>query len=83
MPDIEVFYRTAYEIAAGECLLATTNVLFRSELLTAFIAQERIEGGWYWHLPDGEPNGPFATESEALVDAQDARDVAHDGNGAQ
>jgi hypothetical protein len=32
--------------------------------------------GWYWWpcfpgcLPDGEPNGPFATEAEALADAQ-------------
>lgn len=33
--------------------------------------------GWYWWacfpgcLPDGEPNGPFATEAEAIADAQD------------
>jgi hypothetical protein len=33
--------------------------------------------GWYWQscfsgcLPDGEPVGPFATEAEALADAQD------------
>ena len=32
---------------------------------------------WYWWscfpgcLPDGEPNGPFETEAEALADAQD------------
>lgn len=32
--------------------------------------------GWYWQacfpgcLPDGEPMGPFATEAEALADAQ-------------
>ena len=32
--------------------------------------------GWYWWscfpgcLPDGEPNGPFETEAEALADAQ-------------
>ncbi len=31
---------------------------------------------WYWWscfpgcLPDGEPNGPFATEAEAIADAQ-------------
>lgn len=31
--------------------------------------------GWYWWacfpgcLPDGEPNGPFATEAEAIADA--------------
>lgn len=32
--------------------------------------------GWYWWscfpgcLPDGDPNGPFATEDEAITDAQ-------------
>ncbi len=34
------------------------------------------EPGWYWWycfpgcLPDGEPNGPFDTEAEAIADAQ-------------
>ena len=42
----------------------------------------RVDGwetgqGWYWWscfpgcLPDSDPNGPFATEAEALADAQD------------
>ena len=36
------------------------------------------EAGWYWWscfpgcLPDGEPNGPFTTEAEAVADAQGA-----------
>ena len=35
--------------------------------------------GWYWQsclpgcLPDGEPNGPFDTEQEAIEDAQAGR----------
>ena len=35
------------------------------------------EQGWYWWpcfpgcLPDGDPVGPFATEAEALADAQE------------
>jgi len=35
-----------------------------------------FQDGWYWHscfpgcMPDGEPMGPFATEPEALADAQ-------------
>lgn len=39
---------------------------------------EPLDAGWYWWacfpgcLPDGEPSGPFNTESEALADAQDA-----------
>ena len=33
--------------------------------------------GWYWWscfpgcLPDGDPSGPFATEADALADAQE------------
>jgi hypothetical protein len=36
------------------------------------------ESGWYWWpcfpgcMPDGEPNGPFETEQEAIDDAQEA-----------
>ena len=35
------------------------------------------ESGWYWWscfpgcLPDGDPNGPFATQAEAIADAQE------------
>ena len=35
-----------------------------------------LAAGWYWHacfLPDGDPMGPFATEAEALADAQDGQ----------
>jgi hypothetical protein len=37
----------------------------------------RCETGWYWWacfpgcLPDGEPSGPFATEQDAIRDAQE------------
>ena len=37
-----------------------------------------MKTGWYWWpcypgcLPDGEANGPFDTEAEAIADAQDA-----------
>lgn len=55
LPDIEVFHLTAAE--AKE--------------------QELAGKGWYWWpcfpgcLPDGDPIGPFASEAEALADAQD------------
>jgi hypothetical protein len=35
-----------------------------------------IEGGWFWQacfpgcLPDGDPMGPFASEADAIADAQ-------------
>ena len=43
--------------------------------------------GWYWWscfpgcLPDGEPNGPFATEAEAIANAQEgaSEDSHEDG----
>ena len=60
LPDIEVFWLNAGEFE--------------------FDASQGEEGfneaGWYWWscfpgcLPDGEPNGPFETEEEALADAQ-------------
>lgn len=39
----------------------------------------REGSGWYWWacfpgcLPEGEPNGPFATKEEAISDANGAR----------
>ena len=34
-----------------------------------------VEGdpiGWFWRcLPNGDPNGPFATEAEAIADTQE------------
>lgn len=36
-----------------------------------------LDDGWYWQacfpgcLPDGEPNGPFTTEAEAVEAARD------------
>lgn len=34
------------------------------------IAMRFGQTGWFWQLPDGEPNGPFDTEQEAIADAQ-------------
>ena len=37
------------------------------------------EAGWYWQpcfpgcMPDGEANGPFKTEAEAIADAQEVQ----------
>ncbi len=63
LPDIEVFFDGPDLNLAGE----PRN--FDSE-------GNPVAKGWYWWacfpgcLPDGEPNGPFATEAEALADAQ-------------
>jgi hypothetical protein len=60
LPDVEVFYAEEGDLG---------------------VHSEDIEPstpGWYWWtcfpgcLPDGDPVGPFATEQEALDDAQAA-----------
>jgi hypothetical protein len=63
LPDVEVFY-------------VQTNVDgSQYDWLTE--DGEPLEPGWYWWscfpgcLPDSDPIGPFATEKEALADAQD------------
>lgn len=64
LPDIEVFY------------LAKENVHSAGDESAEYFSAAH-EPGWYWWscfpgcLPDSDPNGPFATEAEALADAQD------------
>ncbi len=61
LPDIEVFYVNGKSGAAGDFT-------------------DLFEKGWYWWscfpgcLPDSDPFGPFATEAEALANAQDVED---------
>lgn len=55
LPDVEVFHQD--------------NTCYTSD-------GAELGAGWYWWscfpgcLPDGDPVGPFATEAEALADAQ-------------
>lgn len=62
LPDVEVFQLTAEEV---------------KEWFGPMFDEERIMcGGWFWWsclpgcMPDSDPVGPFATEAEALADAQ-------------
>jgi hypothetical protein len=63
LPNVKTFYAEAGEWMAGEGFDEGPN-----------------EAGWYWWpcfpgcLPDGEANGPFDTEEEAIADAQDVYD---------
>jgi len=56
LPDVEVFHSNDYPAEKDE---------------------EPLETGWYWRfcfpgcLPGDDSSGPFATEAEALVDAQE------------
>ena len=65
LPDIETLHMSAKEIDSfgpGSCWYTEDG--------------EALEPGWYWWscfpgcLP-GDPIGPFATEAEALADAQE------------
>lgn len=64
----------AYDVAANEGQIFA-NVRHMSWFLDA--VTKEFDGGWFWWsclpgcMPDGEPSGPFATEAEALGDAQD------------
>ena len=81
LPDVEVWQDRVYmsdccEIAhCGEHATATDEQPCAScGGVTTFTATPRI--GWFWWtcfpgcLPDSEPVGPFATEQDAIDDAQ-------------
>lgn len=92
LPDIEVFQLTAAEVVEmdedlmweylhkHEFRLASMNGKVREQMVESIIAQQGIEGGWFWWacfpgcLPDSSPTGPFATYAEALADAQEGCD---------
>lgn len=60
-----------------EFRLASMNTQVREKMFDAMVDELGIEAGWYWFscfpgcLPDSDPCGPFATEAEALADAQE------------
>lgn len=67
LPDLEVFYLDYGDKMAKDW-------------------PELTPGWYYWYcfpgcLPDSEPMGPFATEDEALADAQDITDDEERSNG--
>lgn len=74
LPDVDVFYVHA-GTAAGMCPLCSG---FMEDEQDANHETKHV--GYYWQscfpgcLPDGEPNGPFPTEAEALADAQSGSD---------
>jgi hypothetical protein len=88
LPDIEVFQLTASEVAEidedlvneyrkrHEFRLATMNSKVREKMFDTMIAEETIQGGWFWQsrfpgcMPDSDPFGPFQTRDEALADAR-------------
>ena len=65
LPDMEVFY-----VSQLETIYNLDNLDHADEYTIT-------QPGWYWWscfpgcLPDGDPSGPFASEADAIADAQD------------
>jgi hypothetical protein len=66
LPDVEVFYYTAGQHGMPR---------------NALDEPDPADSGWYWWacfpgcLPDGDPQGPYATEAEATEAAQEGSEV--------
>lgn len=90
LPDCEVFQLTAEEVAMMDedlmweaCKkfpLAIMNSRQREKAIAWAVEESGVTGGWYWQacfpgcLPDRVPIGPFASEAEAIADAQEGMD---------
>lgn len=63
-----------------EFRLATMNSATRERMLGAMIEEEGIKGGWFYYyclpgcMPDSDLFGPYETEAEAALAAQDNAD---------
>lgn len=74
LPDIETFYIDASDYDSIECFGCQQSLDERG-FTDSDEHNEHV--GWYWWpcfpgcLPDGDPNGPFDTEEEALADARE------------
>lgn len=73
LPDVETFYVGSGTDTTGMGCDAQCRA---GHSIDCELRQNGTEPGWYWQacfpgcLPDGEPNGPFDTEAEAVADAQ-------------
>lgn len=79
LPDVETFQVTMIgntRDGLGDCPLCDDPGL-TAPYKVGVSAQHTDHVGWYWQscfpgcLPDGDPNGPFATEAKALEDARE------------
>ncbi len=77
LPDVEVFHLTeseAYDINKDNGCTCAKHESCECD------APAALEEGWYYWfcfpgcLPDSDPIGPFATEQEAIEDAQSNND---------
>ena len=70
LPDVEVFYHNGRWASGEWCAPGIWSEDDSTD------SEDAAPPGWYWWscfpgcLPDSDPVGPFATEAEALADAQ-------------
>ncbi len=88
LPDIEVFHQTYMEFLkadSGTWLAERWQEIVGDgygaiESVNRNVQAAHSLAGWYWWacfpgcLPEGDPNGPFETEADALADAQEGND---------
>ena len=70
LPDLEVFYVGKEDFAS-----ATEGTCW--SIILGDALPEAMAGWYYWYcfpgcLPDSEPDGPYATEEEAVAAAREA-----------
>lgn len=74
LPDVEYFHVSERERFT---ICEMNGEIHTQQRSTQRPCEDCPEAGWYWQacfpgcLPDGEPNGPFATEAECIADFQD------------
>lgn len=74
LPDIETFELAPRDWNKGLCPFCPDD--YGGTPTCGKDEHDRDHVGWYWQscfpgcMPDGEPNGPFDTEEDALEDAQ-------------
>lgn len=77
LPNIETF-RVCKGYDVSQCPLCPLPDSMSEE--DSKVEHETAHLGWYWWpcfpgcMPDGDANGPFETEAEALADAQEGSD---------
>lgn len=81
LPDVEVFFVSAEEFAQAEddTWMAEATKGLEPGKFNNLTDCTPLEGWYYWAcfpgcMPDSDPVGPFATEAEALADAQEGSD---------
>ena len=75
LPDVETFYLSAEDFLTAHPDTWMYAAMAEQYSLSLQEGAAELAGWYYWFclpgcLPDSEPSGPYATEAEALAEAQ-------------